>query len=243
MTPAPREPLPVLGLGLHHAPASTTTRARRAGQQPVGQALRRERGFVDACGRRVELGRLDQIGRRRCQWSRRCSSTPASQPVGLHARVPKRGRAPPGRAARRTRRACVTPSRPRRSASAHQRRLGVGRVSACTGHGARNAGVASAFDDARVDPRSAARAASRAANAPSAIPTRASTHPRSRATVRATSAARARRHHRSSATARVSGNEHTPGRSSTTRGASLLDRARDHFERARVGRGVGRPPP
>ena len=76
VAPAPAEPLAVLGLGLDHHLGARQPELLEAAEQPVGETLRRERGFVDAGRGRVELARLDQIGRRRHGRPRRASSCP-----------------------------------------------------------------------------------------------------------------------------------------------------------------------
>ena len=182
VTPAAREPLAVLGLGLHdHAGAAQPERVEPA-EHPVGEHLRRERGFVDACRGRVELDRSRAA-------PRVAPSPPARAPprrarAGGRARPGGRsGRAPAAAGSSANAPRVRSPSRARRSTSSPPPPWAASTepASTVTGHGARNAGdVPGGTTTASSARSSVARAASPAAKVPSAMPARTSATPSSR---------------------------------------------------------------
>ena len=88
VTPAACEPLPVLGLRFDDDTGARQPELVEPAEQPVGEALRRERGFVDTFRGRIELDRLDQL-RWECRGNRPRAGLAAGEPVCLHTRDPE----------------------------------------------------------------------------------------------------------------------------------------------------------
>ena len=64
VAPAPSQPLTPLGLGLDHHPCARETERPESRHESLGQRLGRERGGLDVHGGWIELGGLDELGRR-----------------------------------------------------------------------------------------------------------------------------------------------------------------------------------
>ena len=131
--PATCKPLTVLGLGFDHHARAREPALVEPREQPVGEPLGRERGDVDARGGRIELGLLDEIGRRRDERRGGPASMPRDELVehatfGAEAGQHRVGRERGDVAERR-----CNPSRTSRLASSSS-------PNTATGHGARNAG-------------------------------------------------------------------------------------------------------
>ena len=88
VTPAAREPFAVLGLRFHDDTGARQPELVEPAEQLVGQALRRERGFVDTFRGRIELDRLDQLGWKR-GGNRLVRGLAAREPVRVHTRKPE----------------------------------------------------------------------------------------------------------------------------------------------------------
>ena len=209
--------------------ASTTTcvhaspRSAKPGQQPVGQALRRERGFVDPLRRRVQLADLDQVRRRHGR--ARAGAPPPRARAGARRSpsAPKRASTAAGGSAANAPRV-RSPSRHEHARPAPRRRP------------PRPATARGTPGSPPAGPRRRAGAASRAANPPSATPARASVDPDRRQRVEHL------RHQRvvtAEVARRAAGREREhPGPVDHQPRREPLDRARHRLERARVGRRV-----
>ena len=213
--------------------ASTMTRRARQpelvepAEQPVGEALRRERGFVDVVRGRIELDRLDQLGWE-CGGNRLRAATRRGRAGARCTPGTRTGRAPKARGARRTRPSVRSPSRASRSTSS-------GPPATCgastpTDHGARNDGGLPAGHDEHVG-RACREPA--AASPPSAIPTRTSHHSRVAHDLEHRPRA-ARRHHRSTRDGAARRERATPRPIEHDLRHELFDRAHHGFESSRA---------
>ena len=224
----------MLGLRLHDHTRAATTRARRAGQQPVGEHLRRERGFVDARRGRIELDRLDQLVGR--DGARPARAPPRRARAGAPARPADRtGRAPTASGSAANAPSVRSPSRARRSTSSLPPPYAASTepASTVTGHGARNAGDSPGGTTTTSSRVLGARAASPAANVAVGDPD-AHVDDAELAHARRRPAPPARRHHRSSATVRASGT--TAGPVVRARAAARAPRPRAPRARTRARR-------